>query len=121
MGTFWTAIKVGGFDENIERIEVVDVLVDTGALHSTFPESLLHQLGLQPEWSQTFGLADGSEVDFGVGYAMLYIGDGQRRCPVIFGAEDTYLMGATTLEIFNLAADPVNETLVNVVRRVRPI
>ena len=52
---------------------------------------------------------------------MLYIGPDNRRCPVIFGVEDEYLLGATTLEIFNLAADPVNETLVNVVRRARPI
>ena len=121
MGTFTTAIRVGGSNGDSEPIEDVEVLVDTGAFHSMFPASLLQHLALAAEWHETFYLADGSEVRYGVGYAMLYIGPEHRRCPVIFGVADEYVLGATTLEIFNLAADPVNETLVNVVRRARPI
>ena len=121
MGVFRTAIRVAGFNGESERIEDVEVLVDTGALHSMLPASLLEHSALSPEWYEAFSLADGSEVRYGVGYAMFYIGPEHRRCPVIFGVEDEYLLGATTLEIFNLAPDPVNETLVNVVRRARPI
>lgn len=121
VSTFHTAIRIGGSNGDSERIEDVEVLVDTGALHSMFPASLLEHLALSTEWHETFFLADGSGVRYGVGYAMLYIGPEHRRCPVIFGVEDEYLLGATTLEIFNLAADPVNETPVNVLRRARPI
>ena len=32
-------------------------------------------------------------------------------CPVIFGREGRYLLGATTLENFDLAVDPVNQRL----------
>ena len=32
-------------------------------------------------------------------------------CPVIFGREGRYLLGAATLENFDLAVDPVNQKL----------
>ena len=43
------------------------------------------------------------------------------HCPVIFGPEDQYLLGATTLEIFNLMVDPVAGELIPRVLRARPL
>ena len=43
--------------------------------------------------------------------ARFSIGGVERYCPVIFGSEDEYLVGATTLEIFELVVDPLGERL----------
>ena len=37
--------------------------------------------------------------------------DDERPCPVIFGPDGNYLLGASTLEAFNLVVDPVGEQL----------
>ena len=42
-------------------------------------------------------------------------------CPVIFGPDDEYLLGATTLEIFNLMVDPVGQRLLPINHRARSI
>ena len=47
-------------------------------------------------------------------------GHPERYCPVIFGPEDQYLVGATTLEFFNLMVDPVAGALISRVPRARP-
>ncbi len=121
MGTFRVAIRVGGIDKEAERVERVHVLVDTGALHSMLPASLLDHLGIMPQWKQLFSLADLSIAEYPVGYAMFYINDKERACPTIFGPENDYLLGATTLENFSLSADPVNEILVDVIHHARPV
>ena len=114
MGTFEVQIGVGhphGGD-----LRPVSPLVDTGAIHSMMPESLLTDLRLAPlEWVR-FTLADGSAVHYGFGEARFGIEGRQRTCPVIFGPEGQYLLGATTLESFNLVADTTNLQLIPVER-----
>ena len=61
--------------------------------------------------SWVFILADGSRVKYGYGFALFRIGDYERPCPVIFGPDGNYLLGASTLEAFNLVVDPVGERL----------
>lgn len=104
MGTFRVQIWVGnpyGGD-----FTPVSALVDTGATHSMMPESLLTALSLAPDKRIRFRIADGSRVEYDVGEARFQI-DGERRtCTVIFGPEDKYLLGATTLEDFDLMVDP---------------
>ena len=53
-----------------------------------------------------FVLADGSRVQYGFGIARFRIDDAEMPCPVIFGPEGSYLLGASALEVFNLMADP---------------
>ena len=104
MGTFRVQIWVGnpyGGD-----FTPVSALVDTGATYSMMPESLLTALRLAPDERIRFRIADGSRVEYDVGEARFQI-DGERRtCTVIFGPEDKYLLGATTLEDFDLMVDP---------------
>ena len=57
----------------------------------------------------------------GVGLCRITLQGEQFDCPVIFGPDGVYLLGATTLDIFSLTADPVNHTLVRVTREARPI
>ena len=110
MGTFEVQIGVGhpaGGDFN-----AISATVDTGATHSVMPGTLLERLRIRPIQTGRYGIADGSVVEYGVADARFSIDGVERYCPVIFGPEDEYLVGATTLEIFELVVDPLGERLV---------
>ena len=103
IGTFRVEIGIGnpmGGD-----LRAVSALVDTGATHSMMPASLLAGLSVVPSRQRRFRLADGSGLEYGVGAARVRINDREEVCPVIFGPEGQYLLGATTLEIFELTVD----------------
>ena len=119
MGAFNVDLEVGHLDGG-NRIEV-SAAVDSSALHTTLPSSLLAQMRIQPTLKQDFRFADGSEKTFGVGFCRIIWQGDEAICPVIFGPEGKYLMGATTLDIFSLAADPVNHTLVRAIIEARLI
>ena len=104
MDTFYVDIGVGhplGGD-----FLPVSALVDTGSTHSVIPESLLADIRVEPFWRRGFRMADGTRAEYGVGEARFRIDGYEQTCPVIFGPEDRYLLGATTLENFNLVVDP---------------
>ena len=111
MGTVYQTIEVGSLQGGA-MIEL-DTVVDTGVADSVLPSGVLAELGIFPDEEISCTLADGSTVDWGYGSAMLRIDGRQWPCPVIFGPDDleSYLLGATTLEIFKLAVDPVNNRL----------
>ena len=111
MGTFRTRVGVGNPTNG--EFQWVEALVDTGAAHSMMPASLLDQaLHLSPTREQTFVLADGSRQSYGRGQALFKIEDAEEICPVVFGPEDRYLLGATTLQNFDLIADTTHHCLV---------
>lgn len=89
----------------------VQPVVDTGAAHSMLPEALMTQLRIEPRERLRFILADGTRVRYGYGFARFSIDGDERPCPVIFGPDGDYLLGASTLEAFNLVVDPVGERL----------
>ena len=103
MGIFYVEVGIGRPAEGDFR--TVTPLVDTGAIHSLMPASLLAELGLTPDEQVALTLADGSTVEYGYGEARFAVAGRQRTCPVIFGPDGQYLLGATTLEAFNLIAD----------------
>ena len=71
----------------------------------------MERLRIAPLQTGRCRVADGIEVEYGVADARFGIGETARRCPVIFGPEDQYLIGATTLNIFELAVDATGERL----------
>ena len=119
MGLFEVQVGVGRM--GTEETAQVMALVDTGAAHSVLPESLLKRLGLSPLEYRPYSIADGSEVEYGYGIARFAHEGREFPCPVIFGAEDQYLLGATTLQIFNLMVGPAEEKLVTKPLRARTI
>ena len=119
MGVFKVDIGVGHPDGG--DLAPVTATVDTGASHSMMPDSLLAGLGMTPIERDEYILADGSIVEYGLGLARFAVSGREFPCPVIFGPEEEYLLGATTLETFNFMADPVGKRLVRTPRRVRPI
>lgn len=119
MGSFTVEIGVG--HPGGGRLTTAPVLVDTGSFHSMLPASLLTRLGIKPMERQEFSIADGSRVEWDVGMARIAIDGREWHCPVIFGPEGEYLLGATTLEIFTMTVDMVEERLVPRQLRARPI
>ena len=98
-----------------------DVLVDTGAAHTMLPESLLARLHIEPKTHDRWAFADGETKEMGYGMARILIDDMDWHCPVIFGPEEQYLVGATTLEIFGLMVDPAGQELIPRIYRARAI
>ena len=109
MSMFKVDVGVGNLDGG--DLAPVQPVVDTGAAHSMLPESLMTQLRIEPREHLRFILADGTRVRYGYGFARFSIDGDERPCPVIFGPDGNYLLGASTLEAFNLVVDPVGERL----------
>ena len=109
MSLFQVDVGVGNLEGG--DLAPVRAVVDTGAAHSMLPASLMAQLRIQPDQELGFILADGSRVRYGYGLARFSIEGHERPAPVIFGPEDNCLLGASTLEIFNLLVDPAGERL----------
>jgi len=108
--------EVGLSTASGDRFEQVLPWVDTGALYSQFPASMLERLGHRPNATRRFRLADGSTMDRPVGSVPMRIGDEVQQVLCIYGEEEgEMLLGATALEVFSLAPDPVNETLTPIV------
>ena len=110
VGLFAVTIEVA---HPVERqFIVVEAVVDTGASHTILPSSLLEELGIQPIDEVTVSFGNGHESVCRLGEARISCDGQERTCIVIFGVDDVYLLGATTLELFNLAVDPVRQELV---------
>ena len=118
MGIFH--VRIGVANPAGGDTEQVLALVDTGATHSIMPASLLERLHLQPIDQKPVFLADNRREMWPVGEARISYQDKARTCMVIFGAEEQYLLGATTLENFGLMVDPVAKELVPSTIRARP-
>ena len=111
MGTF--AAHIGVSDGNGGATQWVDALVDTGATFTVLPDSVLRErIGVQPEQCMEFTLADGRKTQFPVGEARLSIKGREATNRVVFGEEDQYLIGATTLQVLGLIPDTTNHKLI---------
>lgn len=117
MGLF--EVNVGLGRTGAAELTPVTALVDTGAAHSVMPDSLLTHLGISLLEFRTFVIADGREIEYGHGMAKFGIEGREFPCPVVFGADEQYLLGATTLRIFNLMVDPSEERLIDQPFRAR--
>jgi clan AA aspartic protease len=113
MGTFTVSVEVG--DMRGRRFVRVEALVDTGASHSVLPRPVLEGLGVAPVHRVPFRLADERRVEYDVGPALVRLSGLEMPAMGVFGGPDaTPLLGATTLELFNLGVDPVGQRLVPV-------
>jgi large subunit ribosomal protein L1 len=114
VGTFTFALEIGSRDAS--RFRAVEALVDTGAIFSRVPASILRDLDHQPSGRESFELGDGSIVEWDVGDVPVRIGDRVRVTTCIWGAEGTTpVLGAVTLEQFLLMVDPTRQEIVPIV------
>lgn len=113
MGTFKVAIQING--PSGAEYQPVDALVDTGASHTMIPRNLLTTLGVVVIEQVAFNLADERTVEYDVGEARIRLNGRERTTLVVFGPDNAEpLLGATTLQLFNMAVDTVNERLFSV-------
>lgn len=82
-------------------------LVDTGAMDSMAPAKALHEMGIEPEGTRSYELADGNRFQFEYGIARIeFMGD-VTSSDVIFGPDDCQpLLGVTALEHTGIIVDP---------------
>lgn len=117
MGLFNVPIGVG--DPQGERFQIVEALVDTGATFTILPASILDNLGVEPQRSGSFELADGSFRDYRIGETILRVEGEEVHSVVVFGDEEMDpILGVVTLEILGLAVDPARQRLFRVPYRL---
>ena len=113
MGTFYVKIDVGAIDG--ARFEQMDALVDTGAMTTVIPASILQRLGVAPTKSQVFDHADGNEVELDMAETKIKVDGKETITWVIFGEETVSAsLGAYTLEGVFLGVDPYAQRLIPV-------
>ncbi|MDX2168274.1 MAG: aspartyl protease [Deltaproteobacteria bacterium] len=94
------------------RIEVIEFLVDSGAVYSVVPSAVLRRLGIRPIKREEFRLADGSTIIRSKGVGLFRYGEHVGGADVIFGEPgDSQLLGALTLEALGLVLDPLRREL----------
>ena len=118
MGNFNVELTVSTAD--FSASESVTALVDTGATFSMIPASQLRRLGIEPDETVEFELAGGEIAEYPTGWAGFAATGRRGRARVVFGPEDEYLLGATTLEDLGLMVDPVGLRLVPTRRLLKP-
>lgn len=100
---------------NIAQPEVrekLKFLIDSGAIYSVVPASVLEKLGIEPLDEQEFRLANGETITRKKGSALFRYGDRVGVADVVFGEDgDAVLLGALTLEALGLSLDPLKREL----------
>ena len=111
VGTFSVDFTIWNRDRTESR--TLNGVVDTGASYTLVPASILEELRIEREYSETFSLADGSRREFSVGRLDMELEGMTRNVYVVFGTGGSrILLGAMALEIFALAADAKYRRLV---------
>jgi clan AA aspartic protease len=109
--TFTKARLANPGRHELARIEI-ELLVDTGAIYSVVPTTILDALAIPRLERQQFTLADGTHVAYDVGEASFVVNGRMRTSLVVFGpAGVTPLLGALTLESLGLMVNPVTREL----------
>ena len=112
MGIFRTTIAVAALAGG-PRVELADVMVDTGSEYNWIPGDVLAKLGVQAVRADRFETADGRILERPVGFAMLYAGNRSAAAAVVFAERgDMVLLGAHGLEGLNLRVDLVRRELI---------
>jgi predicted aspartyl protease len=113
MGTFRTTIQVESVQTRGRMVTVESALVDTGSELTWIPGDLLRSLGIGVEMTQRFVTADGTELERGVGIAIVHAAGTRAPDYVVFARPgDMTLLGARSLEGLNLRVDPQRKQLI---------
>lgn len=97
--------------EQPKRSRECEFLIDSGAVYSVVPHTILKRLGIKPTSSQEFILANGELVKKPIGNAYFEYEGNIRAAPVIFGDKGVFLLGATTIEALGMILDPIRREL----------
>lgn len=113
MGIFRTTVGVASLSDPQKRVDVEDMIVDTGSEYTWIAEERLARLDVAPVRIDRFETADGRILERRVGFAMLYAGGRSAPSVVVFAQPgDLVLLGAHGLEGLNLRVDLGRKELV---------
>jgi predicted aspartyl protease len=109
----FTYVKVRVYNPaDLARSEVVELLVDSGAIFTSIPQSVLEKIGVKPVARRKLKVYGGGIVERDTGVGIIEYEGVRAGAPVIFGKqEDTSILGATTLEALGYQVDPVTKKL----------
>ncbi len=111
MGITFLDVEVGN-PADTKNTLTVEFMVDSGAIYTVAPATVLDELGIKPISEEVFWLANGEKMARRRGGAFFRYGEKVGIADVIFGEEgDSNLLGATTLESLGLALDPLKREL----------
>ena len=97
---------------NLRKATKLSLLVDSGAVYSVVPRTILRKLGVKPHSKKSFTLADGTQITRQVGDAVFKFNGQQGASPVIFGEKgDSMLLGTVSLAVLSLILDPLRREL----------
>jgi clan AA aspartic protease len=112
VGVVFTKATVANSERSDLAPRELEFLVDTGAIFSVVPASVLEALAIRRLERQNFTLADGTRVEYDVGEARFAIESRARVSQVVFAPEGvTPLLGLFTLESLGLMVNPVTREL----------
>ena len=95
-----------------KKTEKLEFLVDSGAIFSVVPASVLRRLGIKPREKQEFRLANGEKIVREKGGALFRYGRRVGGSDVVFGETgDATLLGSLTLTALGLSLDPLKREL----------
>ena len=114
MGTFHISCKIENHRDRTKAVRIPKLLVDTGSEHTRIPAATLEKIGVVREKKDVrFIMANGEVVTRSVGFAILWVGKNFTIDEVVFAEPgDLVLLGARTLEGFNLTVDSARKRLV---------
>jgi predicted aspartyl protease len=106
-----------GIESPVRRgyvVEVPGVLVDTGADASWIPRPILESLGIRPESTDRYEMANGEVLERQLGYAIVHVQGRKTVDEVVFGEpKDSLILGAHTLDGLNVKVDTKHMRLVD--------
>lgn len=107
-----THLKIKIFHPSEPRKADLDFLIDSGAVYSVVPSTILKKLNIKPDEERSFTLANGQTITRKLGGAKFEYNGHLGHAPVIFGEKgDSTLLGATSLEAMGMALDPLKRRL----------
>ena len=118
MGLTHVAVKLRSYTSN----QTVNgtFLVDTGALDSMAPASMLREIGIQPVGKRLYELASGELFEYEYGPAEVSFMDEIATIDIIFGPDGTEpILGVIALEAAGFVVDPRHQVLRKL--RARPL
>jgi predicted aspartyl protease len=114
MGTFTVSCRIENPVERSRGADLPQMLVNTGSEYTWVPATILEQFGIAREKKDpTFVMANGQQITRSVGFAILRHTAYFTIDEVVFAEPgDLLLLGARTLEGFNLRVDAAQKKLV---------
>jgi predicted aspartyl protease len=111
LGVFTYPVEIAASPEG--PFESIEPYVDSGAVYTQVPASLLERMGVDVLDTAMFVTADGNRTESDIGEIVIRIDGRERRTLCVFGEEDVPpLLGAYALEAFLLGVDPINARLI---------